>query len=142
MLDLDVLGPDWRFAELHGMASRTGYNKYDQNDNDGIIICRCCLNIVHQKQVPLCVHSKELEFLGFGFPLFYAFVKNCILLLIVMIFSYNAISLFTGIRNNNETICADGVGADGSSNKGGFPPPQCKTFMELLARNELKVTPE
>lgn len=30
-MDLDYLGPDWRLAEIHGMASQTGYDNYRDN---------------------------------------------------------------------------------------------------------------
>lgn len=110
MLDLDVLNPDWQFAETHGMASKTGFVDFKANDQS-TQICKCCHNFVHQEKLPICVHSKELAFLGFGFPLFYSFMKNCILLLVILICSYSGFSLFLAITHNLETICDQGVGA-------------------------------
>ena len=58
MLDFDVLNPDWKFAEIHGMASRTGFSQEESNKEQSVLICQCCLNIVHQKPLPMCSHIK------------------------------------------------------------------------------------
>jgi hypothetical protein len=42
--------------------------------------------------------------LGFGFPLFYIFLKYCIILLIVSIASYNAIVLYWAVTNS-DVLC-------------------------------------
>jgi hypothetical protein len=44
--------------------------------------------------------------LGFGFPLFYIFLKYCIILLVVSIASYNAIVLYWAM-SNKEQLCAE-----------------------------------
>jgi hypothetical protein len=40
-----------------------------------------------------------LEFLGFGFPLFYMFIRNCILLLVLLIVSNNLVSLYISVQD-------------------------------------------
>ena len=57
MKDLDVLYPDWKEAEIHGMASKTGLNATEPHEQ-GTIICGCCLNIVHQTPLSMCAHVK------------------------------------------------------------------------------------
>jgi hypothetical protein len=49
--------------------------------------------------VPLCENSKELEFLGFGFPLYFVFLKYSIILLVLQIASSNALSLYWGYQS-------------------------------------------
>lgn len=89
-MDLDQLDPDWEFALMHGEASKVGI----RSKNKKILVCRCCLNAVFKDRLPLCENSKELELIGFGFPLYYVFFKYCILLLLLLICTYSAISLF------------------------------------------------
>lgn len=79
MINLDQLDPDWTFATNHGLASRAGLVNGDREDSmsdveivgDRNLICKCCYEHVNKTPVPLWENSKELEFLGFGFPLFY-----------------------------------------------------------------------
>ena len=89
--------PNWEQAKVHGEASRVGF--YDQLDND---MCPCCQQKIHKKLIPIGENTKSLEFLGFGFPLFYMFIRNCIILLILLIISNNFISLYISVNDGNE----------------------------------------
>ncbi len=100
MIKLDQLDPDWELATKHGQASMIGYPESSSEDNISATLCPCCLQIIEKTPIPICVNSKELELLGFGFPLFYSFLKNCMILLIILICSYNAISLKKAIEGN------------------------------------------
>ena len=77
MVNLDKLDPDWKEAEQHGMANRAGFPIVDDNNQDesfdknNSLICKCCYEHVYKTPVPLWENSKQLEFLGFGYPLFY-----------------------------------------------------------------------
>lgn len=100
MLNLDRLNPDWKLATNHGIANRAGKPLYGRERKNSVFICRCCYLPINKEDPPLCAHSKELEFLGFGFPLFYQFLKMCILLLFLSIASYNAMSLRQALESN------------------------------------------
>lgn len=89
--------PDWKEAEIHGQASRVGF--YDEMSTN---LCGCCKQKVQKEEIPICENTKSLEFLGFGFPLFYMFIRNCIILLILLIISNNFISLFISIHDGND----------------------------------------
>ena len=54
---------------------------------------------MNKEEIPLCENTKSLEFLGFGFPLFYMFLRNCILLLVLLIISNNLIILFISVTD-------------------------------------------
>jgi len=86
--------PDWNKAEIHGKASKVG--AYDEESRE---VCHCCQQKVHKQDIPLCENTKTLEFLGFGFPLFYMFIRNCIILLLLLIVSNNLISLFISVQD-------------------------------------------
>jgi hypothetical protein len=52
------------------------------------------------------VHAKELEFLGFGFPLWFTFLKYCAILVLMLIVSESFVSVYKAIQNNKE-FCSD-----------------------------------
>lgn len=87
---MDHLDPDWELAALHGQSSKAG-KLHENISRQDLLACKCCFNIVHKDPIPICENAKELEFLGFGFPLFYSFMKDCIILLIILISSYSII---------------------------------------------------
>lgn len=99
MPNLDDFDPDWIQAERHAMASRAGHPTKDPQLGS-TVLCKCCFNHIHKDPAPLCENSKELEFLGFGYPLFYTFLKNCIMLLICLICTYSAYALKNAITYN------------------------------------------
>ena len=99
MSTLDELNPDWEQAGRHGLASRAGLSM-DGATINSTLLCRCCFSVVYKDPVPMCENSKSLEFLGFGFPLFYAFLKNCIILLISLICTYSSFALKSAITYN------------------------------------------
>ena len=104
MIDLDIMPPDWKFAEQHAKAVKPGKTKSLYSKKDNRIFCQCCLKPVEKQEVPLCSNSKELEFLGFGFPLYYIFFKYSIILVLILICSYNIVSLYWAIQANR-SLC-------------------------------------
>ncbi len=97
MFDSSKYEPNWKEAELHGKAARVGF--FDENSKD---ICHCCHQKTEKREIPLCENTKSLEFLGFGFPLFYMFIRNCIILLLLLIISNSLISLVTAVNDGTE----------------------------------------
>lgn len=104
MIKLNQLDPDWELATKHGNASSIGYPNLTSGENLSGTLCPCCLHLLEKTPIPISVNSKELEFLGFGFPLFYSFLKNCMILMILLICSYNALELKKAIDTNHD-IC-------------------------------------
>lgn len=58
--------------------------------------------------MPLCENTKELDFLGFGFPLYFIFNKYNIILLLLQITSYSALSLYWAYHANHD-LCDKGI---------------------------------
>ena len=85
--------PDWDKAAIHRLASRIG--TYHEDDKE---ICHCCHEPINKEKIPLCQDSKTLEFIGFGFPLFYMFLRNCIVLLFLLITTEGIISTYISVR--------------------------------------------
>jgi hypothetical protein len=105
MIDLDSMPPDWNFAHQHAKASKPGLVENIHTQKTINVFCPCCLKPIVKKEIPLFENSKELEFLGFGFPLYFIFIKYCIVLILVLIVTYSGISLFWGIQNTLQ-FCA------------------------------------
>lgn len=145
MINLDRLDPDWEFATKHGKASLTGTASIGKSKISKSEICPCCFQFVYKDPVPICTNPKELEFLGFGFPLFYIFLKNCMILLLIAICSYNAISLKKAF-DTNYTLCHEQsstlpahrrlLGGTAAATGG------CFTFMIEMSRTEREVSSE
>lgn len=59
-IDMWKLDPNWKFASEHGLASRTGIEDSDSQHNrkNSILMCPCCLNIIHKNPVSLCENPK------------------------------------------------------------------------------------
>ena len=98
-MDIDELNPNWKEACNHGKAMSVGLPP-SKEEEPLTSVCPCCLNIINKKPAPFCENVKQLEFIGFGFPLFYSYIKNCILLLLLSICSYNCLSLYWAVRHN------------------------------------------
>ncbi len=95
--DLQRLNPDWNFAKKHGKASKSGYIVTNEKLTSSIIMCPCCLNIIDKEPVSLWENTKELSFLGYGFPLFYNMILYCLISLIILILSESAILMYLAI---------------------------------------------
>lgn len=102
MIDLDMMPPDWKFAEEHAKANKPGLVDDRMNPISSNLICPCCLKTIIKNEIPLLSNSKQMEFMGFGFPLYFIFIKYCIILLLVLICSYSTISVYLGIKETSE----------------------------------------
>jgi len=99
--DLDKIDPDWRFAYFHAKSTKPGICTDEKPE-----LCDCCLNIIHKEPVDIGIHTKELEFMGFGFPLWFSFLKYCIILTIILIISEASVSVYQAIHMNKE-LCIE-----------------------------------
>ena len=54
--------------------------------------------------MPLCAENDELRFLGSGFPLFYNFLKYCMLIRVVLLASNGGYNLYTNYKG---TFCTE-----------------------------------
>ena len=73
--------------------------------------------------------------MGFGFPLYFIFIKYCAVLLLILICSYSAISLYWGITHN-ETLCHRRLlSSEGSA-------PSCTSVFVKWSRIETEVLGE
>lgn len=117
MLNLDKIGPDWNLAQNHAKACRPGRPVKAKEpasstsismENPRNQLCECCLNIIHKEDVSLLNNSKQLEFLGFGFPLYFIFIKYAIALLLLQIVTYAALSISWALQHSDD-ICNGGA---------------------------------
>jgi hypothetical protein len=68
--------------------------------------------------------------LGFGFPLYYIFLRYCIILVLILICSYSAVSLYWGIKASS-AFCSHrrlGGGSEGDLH--------CTSFLIIFSRIE------
>lgn len=91
------LDPDWDQAVQHGLASKIGISS-----DTSFEYCLCCFHNIQKSPILLSENTKELEFLGFGLPLYFAFVRHCIFLLLISICCYNIPSLYFALVHNAE----------------------------------------
>lgn len=101
------LTPDWQEATQHALASKIGFPP-DSSSAGSISICPCCYEHINKTQISLFENTKELEFLGFGFPLYFSFVRNCVMLLFLSVCSYNLIALYHVVEANGQLCTAAG----------------------------------
>ena len=78
-----TLLPNWQAAGRHAKAANIG-KKSTQNPSLKDY-CECCNSPVQKEPIRLGQHVKELNFLGFGVPLFYLFLQCCIILNLLLI---------------------------------------------------------
>ena len=103
-LEMNILNPDWEFAARHGQASKPGRVEEGEEDRQE---CICCLKQINKSPIPLCENSKELEFLGLGFPLYFIFLKYAIVILLLQILNYSVMDLYFAVIEN-EGFCLRG----------------------------------
>ncbi|CAD8205212.1 unnamed protein product [Paramecium pentaurelia] len=98
---------DWNVARKHALARRTAPDTKARLDDDDDEepkkpeTCPCCGFEIERKEIPYCDDIKSLKFLGAGFPLFYNFLKFCILLLCLQ----SLVALFNILSNYHGEFC-------------------------------------
>ena len=60
MIDLDIMPPDWSFAENHARAVKPGIAEGLHVKTGKSVFCQCCLKPVEKEMVSLFANSKEL----------------------------------------------------------------------------------
>jgi hypothetical protein len=48
----------------------------------------------------ICEHSKEFKMFGYGYPLWFSFLKHCMLLVFVLIISKTATEIYIATQEN------------------------------------------
>ena len=96
-LDLQSLQPNWRLAKDHAKANKPG-TLPQQERFDSILLCPCCLNLINKEPVRLWENSKELWFLGYGFPLFYNLLQFCIASMLILMLSESIVLMFLALE--------------------------------------------
>ncbi|EGR32765.1 hypothetical protein IMG5_070910 [Ichthyophthirius multifiliis] len=71
--------PNWDLAKLHAKSRETKPEIGDENQIQDI--CQCCGYEINRKPINLWVNLIDIGFLGPGFPLFYNYLKNCVVML-------------------------------------------------------------
>lgn len=64
--------------------------------------CKCCRREINKKYLKLGLELKELSFLGSGYPLYFIFIKSCILILFLYMIPSGFYAL---VSNSNATFC-------------------------------------
>ncbi|EAS02382.2 phage head-tail family protein, putative (macronuclear) [Tetrahymena thermophila SB210] len=125
--DAYKIPPDFVKADQHRLANTVGPEK-DINqikENENIEYCECCARQIQRNQLSLKCNIYELSFLGCGFPLYFYFLKQCMIMLSICLFVCGIFNIITNIigsepctkqqesqQNNasssNEAICVQG----------------------------------
>ncbi|CAD8118599.1 unnamed protein product [Paramecium sonneborni] len=110
----DQIPPDFELAELHREAWNVGITKlskrqlrrlrlHQNNENvkeeERLIgqICKCCARQVPNDRVEIDCNNQDYSFLGAGMPLYFEYIKACILMLIVMFVTSGDYNIITNI---------------------------------------------
>ncbi|EAS02885.2 kinase domain protein (macronuclear) [Tetrahymena thermophila SB210] len=96
-----LIPPDWKTAERHGKAKRVGKNKMPSSTQQEEIfeVCPCCDYQIDKNIISLREQVDTLSFLGSGYPLFFHYMKYCIIILGLIILTsgeYNILSNYYG----------------------------------------------
>ena len=98
--------PDILQCEEHAKARRASFPQYIVNramgktlEEEALNVCDCCGYPAENQLIPLCSSSKELLFLGSGFPLFFNFIKYGIGLLFMILMIAGCYNLITNVES-------------------------------------------
>ena len=95
---MEELLPNWDDAKKHAEAVSTKRPLFTQGDQP---VCKCCNNILERQQVQICSSKKSLSFLGFGVPLYYLFIKYCVVLVLLLIVTDGIVSIYQAYQTNS-----------------------------------------
>ena len=79
-------------ARAHAKASRV-CQQYDEISNP----CVCCDRNIENIQYSMCCDPDDLAHLGITFPMFFTFIKQCAILMIVLILTNSLPHLFINL---------------------------------------------
>ena len=130
LLSLDTIGPDWAAAENHGKARRPGIASAANS-----AFCQCCFNPIQKEPIPLCDNSKVLSNLGYGYPLYFIFVKYLIALMLLELLSYSGVGIIYAL-DSSYAICERG----GVVELPGGYEGQCTSWLVRFMRTEQTVS--
>ncbi|CAD8059583.1 unnamed protein product [Paramecium sonneborni] len=111
---IDQIPPSFELAELHGQAWNVGTTKLSkrqqrrlqqnknstqQNNQDDLIgkICDCCARQVPNHLIAIGCNNRDYSFLGAGMPLYFEYIKSCILMLLIMFVTSGDYNIITNI---------------------------------------------
>ncbi|CAK58393.1 unnamed protein product (macronuclear) [Paramecium tetraurelia] len=111
---IDQIPPNFELAELHSQAWNVGTTKLSksqkrklqrhqsstqQNNQDDLIgkICDCCARQVPNHLLSIGCNNKDYSFLGAGMPLYFEYIKSCILMLLIMFVTSGDYNIITNI---------------------------------------------
>lgn len=63
--------------------------------------CPCCYGYIEKEQVGYCQNTRELAFLGEGFPLFFNFLRYCLVMLVALILDDAIIGVLISFSENH-----------------------------------------
>ena len=86
MIDLDSTNPDWKLAQIHAQSTQAGKAS---SSNVNIERCPCCFRAIQLQPIGLCKNIKEMEVLGYAYPLFFKYLQLAIMLVFFQLCSYN-----------------------------------------------------
>ncbi|KAL4484378.1 hypothetical protein ABPG74_019555 [Tetrahymena malaccensis] len=97
--DGQKIPPDFDKAAEHRLANQVGPEK-DINqiqEDETIEYCECCARQIQRHQLKLKCNIYELSFLGSGYPLYFFFIKQCIVMLSLVLFICGVFNVITNI---------------------------------------------
>ncbi|CAD8053519.1 unnamed protein product [Paramecium sonneborni] len=111
---IDQIPPNFELAELHREAWNVGttklskrqqrrlqqHSKTASNNNENNMIgkiCDCCARQVPNHLLTLGCNNKDYSFLGAGMPLYFEYIKSCILMLLIIFVTSGDYNIITNI---------------------------------------------
>lgn len=84
----------WNKSKIHSKASKVGI----LHNSPTYTVCECCDQPIDKVPIEIFEHTKEFEVYGFGYSLWFSFLKYCIFLVIVLIASKTASELYMATK--------------------------------------------
>ncbi|KRX03774.1 hypothetical protein PPERSA_04282 [Pseudocohnilembus persalinus] len=66
--------------------------------------CKCCARVSDRQPLPMCTSLNNLAHLGPGYPLYFDYIKFCIVLLLCQLLTSGAYSLFTNYFKGDDCV--------------------------------------
>ncbi len=89
----DTIPPNYDLARNHRLAQSVGNPLTDQSQAQ--VLCPCCSREVYRTELPVCTQIKKFGFLGSGYPLYFDFLQQCILILLILFATTADYNIFT-----------------------------------------------
>ncbi|CAK77359.1 unnamed protein product (macronuclear) [Paramecium tetraurelia] len=98
--DEHMIPPNYTIAQQHQLACKVGIpNPYKEGET--VNICPCCKQQIHKTQIDLQRDEMAFSFLGSGYPLYFNFIKCCLMIVGVLFLTSGQYQLVSNLTSND-----------------------------------------